>query len=268
MTEELNGAVAWNRTYPMAEGEQSFWQIGPLQLWACRLPGELRIAYRQEDDARQERLLIEVPSDRSEPDAGAKLRRFSFQQPPGSIELVPALADRPLVVGLDDRLLVPPQQETTLFISTPLWVRVVAGGAATGLLDQPIQRPSDTWFGPSTMTGELCYATRTNARLHLENLPLRPGCAVSVVQVRNQAKTDLELEKLRLPALEMSTYVTGSGYFWTENVTLERHEDGDNASVRLGKGPPWQAPDATLAAGPRSASSGGLLTRAFGGLLR
>lgn len=268
MTEELTRAIVWNRSYPIADGKPSFWQIGPLQLWSCRLTGELRLASNREEDSIDETLIIEVPSDRCEPPEGAKVRRISFQQPPDSLELVPALADRPLVVGAEDLLIIPPQEETTLFVSTPLWVRVVAGGASAALLDQPTHRPSDTWFGPSTMTGELCYATRTCMQMNLEKLPARPGRAISVVQVKNQAKSDLKLEKLRLPALEMSTYVTEDGHFWTDSVTLERQEDGESATARLSKGPPWQAPYAKLAAEPRSASSGGLLTRAFGSLLR
>jgi hypothetical protein len=268
MTEELTRAITWNRSYPIAAGEPSFWQIGPLQLWACRLPGELRLASKQGEDSLDETLIIEVPSDHCEPPEGAKVRRIGFQQPPDTLELVPALADRPVVVSCEDPLIVPPEEETTLFISTPLWLMVIPGGSSAALLDQSTHRPSDTWFGPTTMTGELCYATRTCLRIKLENLPARPGRAISVVQVKNQARTDLKLEKLRLPALEMATYVTGDGHFWTDSVTLERQEDGESATARLSKGPPWQAPDAKLAAGPREASTGGLLTRAFGSLLR
>jgi hypothetical protein len=268
MTGELTEAVVWNLAYPIADGEPSFWQIGPLQLWACRLPGELRLASKRGEDSLDETLIIEVPSDIYEPPEGAKVRRISFQQPPDTLELAPALADRPVVVSCEDPLIVPPAEETTLFISMPLWVRVTHGGSSATLLDLPTHRPSDTWFGPTTMTGELCYATRTCVRLNLESLPARPGRSISVVQVKNQARTELKLDKLRLPALEMSIYVTDNGRFWTDSVTLERQEDGENAAARLSKGPPWQAPDARLAAGPRSASSGGLLTRTFGSLLR
>jgi hypothetical protein len=268
MTEELTEDAVWNRSYAIAEGEPGFWQIGPLQLWACRLPGELRLASKRGEDSLDETLIIEVPSERSEPPEGAKLRRISFQQPPDTLEVVPALADRPVVVSCEETLIVPPGEETTLFISTPLWVKVIPGGSSAALLEQPTHRPSDTWFGPTTMTGELCYATRTCLRINLDKLPARPGRTISVVQVKNQARTDLKLEKLRLPATEMSIYVTEEGHFWTDSVILERQEDGERAAARLSKGPPWQAPYAKLAAGPRSASSGGLLTRAFGGLMR
>jgi hypothetical protein len=120
LTEELTRAITWNRGYPTAVGEPSFWQIGPLQLWACRFPGELRLASKQGVDSLDETLIIEVPSDRCEPPEGAKVRRISFQQPPDTLELVPALADRPVVVSCEDTLIVPPEEETTLFISTPL----------------------------------------------------------------------------------------------------------------------------------------------------
>ncbi len=136
------------------------------------------------------------------------------------------------------------------------------------LLDVPTHRPSDSWFGPSTMEGELCYGSRTNARLNLENLPVRPHRAISVVRVKNGSTKDLNIEKLKLPTPQMSVFVTAEGHYWTEGVTLERREDDEPAAVRFDQGPPQEASDATLASAPRSPSQRGLLTRAFAGILQ
>jgi hypothetical protein len=82
---------------------------------------------------------------------------------------------------------------------------VIPGVSSAAIFDQPTHRPSDTWFGPTTMTGELCYAIRTSVRLNLENLPARPGRAISVVQVKNQSRTDLKVEKPRVPSDRVGT---------------------------------------------------------------
>ena len=72
----------------------------------------------------------------------------------------------------------------------------------------------------------------------------------------------------RLPAAQMSVYATAMGHLWTEGVTLERREENLPAMVRLGQGPPEEAPDAILAAGPRLQLQRSVLTWAFASVLR
>ena len=267
MNETPTPAISWAGEYRLAAGDCASWQIGPFKLWASMLSSEIRLAFDRGSDPLDSTLVVSASNATSEPPEGSKVRRFGFSQPPGSIELVPCLADRPIVVSPGDPLILPPHEQTTLFISTPLWVMVMAGKGTSPLLDQPTHRVTDTWFGPSTMEGELCYATRTNARMNLENLPVRPHRVISTVEIRNEAKSDLSIEKLRIPAQQMSVYATGAGHFWTESVTLDRKEEGETAAVRLGKGPPQQAPAANPVGGPRTQLPRGVLTRAFAGLL-
>jgi len=56
-------------------------------------------------------------------------------------------------------------------------------------------------------------------------------------------------------------FITAKGDYWTDGLTLECHEDDAPAAVRFGQGPPNEAPDATLAAEPRSPSQRRVLTR-------
>jgi hypothetical protein len=232
------------------------------------LSSEIRLAFDRGGDPLDNTLVVNPSDAKPDPPEGSKVRRFGFGNPPKSIELVPCLADRPIVVSPEDPLILPPREHITLFISTPLWVKVVAGKGDVPLLDQPTHRPTDTWFGPSTMEGELCYATRTSARMNLENIPIRPHRAISTVEIKNEAKSDLSIEKLRIPAQQMSVYATSDGHFWTETVTLDRQDEGETAAVRLGKGPPHQAPAARPVGEPRTKLPRGVLTRAFSGLLR
>jgi len=268
MIEKLTSPARWNRRFALSERDRRFWQIGPFQLWATAYPFELRLAVAQGDDPLETTLAVGSPGRGREISEKASVRRFAFRQSIDSIELVPALADRPIVVSPEEPLMLPPDEEVTVLVSTPLWVKVIAGAAASVLLDVPTHRPSDSWFGPSTMEGELCYGSRTNARLNLENIPVRPHRAISVVRVRNGSTKDLHIEKLKLPTPQMSVFVTAKGRYWTEGVTLERREDDEPAAVRFGQGPPDEASDATLAAEPRSPSQRGMLTRAFAGILR
>ena len=268
MTKKPTSSSGWNRSFELTENHRRFWQIGPFQLWAAALPSELRLAFARGEDPLETTLAFEGPGQCRDVREGAEVRRFGFRHPPSSLELVPALADRPVVVNPEEPLMLPPDEEITVFVSTPMWIRVVAGDAASVLLDVPTHRPSDSWFGPSTIEGELCFASRTTARMNLENLPVRPHRAISVVRVKNGSAADLNIEKMKLPTPQMSVFVTAKGRYWTEGVTLERHGENEPAAVRFDQGPPDEAPDATLAAAPRSPSQRGLLTRAFAGILQ
>jgi hypothetical protein len=81
-------------------------------------------------------------------------------------------------------LYVPPAEIATIFVRSPLWLRIEVGDALIALQEVPMLRPSDTWFGPTTMEGELCYASQTYARLNLEKLPIGPHHAGTQVTIQ------------------------------------------------------------------------------------
>jgi hypothetical protein len=115
----------------------------------------------------------------------------------------------------------------------------------------------------------MCYASRTRATQHLENVTRLPHRAISVVKIRNRAATRLEFERIMLPVMNLSLYADATGYLWTEAVTLERDEDGDFADMRLGRGAPDEAGGkAALVSGPRRRHEKGLSLRMFGSLLK
>jgi hypothetical protein len=126
-----------------------------------------------------------------------------------------------------------------------------------------VQRLSDTWFGPSTREGELCYAARTHARNHLEQVPRRPHRAVTPVKVRNEAATLLPIEKLSLPVPMLSVYGDPQGGLWSEEVHLTRAADSDMASLRVVPGRPTFVTTADRLSGPRTEPGRGGLVRAF-----
>jgi hypothetical protein len=117
------------------------------------------------------------------------------------------------------------------------------------------------------MTGELCYASRTNARLHLANLPPRPHRATTRVTLRNGADSELVLERLALPVPHLSLHAGAEARLWTPSVTVERDRDGGLAEVRLEATPPAEAGASELVAPAREADSRNVLVRALEALL-
>ena len=131
-----------------------------------------------------------------------------------------------------------------------------------------IVRPSDTWFGPSTRVGELCYASRTSGRLAIEDVPLRAERAVTAVTIRNSIPAVLPILKLSLLAPQLALYVDSGGMLWTEDVTLDNREQDDLAELIIDQRPPASADKPVLVNSARQKDGSGGLFRAFGAIFR
>jgi hypothetical protein len=242
------------------------WQLGAFELWAQRCAEEWKVAFVRGDNPLDDRMDVAVPASAEPPDDSTSYR-FGYKKTRPHLRLVPICADRPVVIRTATPFFVPAGQDVTLFVTTSLWIQIYARDPQTPLVDEPMYRPSDTWFGPSPREGELCYSGRTSGRFHLENLAIRPHRAVTEIRVRNKTSALLPVEKIRLPLPNLSVFASSSGMLWTEVVTLERVNDADLAEIRIGKGSPDAAEDAKRVSPPRIATRERTLARTFGGIL-
>lgn len=259
--------VRWWQETELPEDSAGFWQIGPLAFWLQRSVGEWRFVGEYREDAPEDVLLHRLPATRPMPAAGDLQRRLGFRRTSGRVRLLPALPDRAVVVQPATPFALPAGEETTLYISTPLWLRVAVGDPPQEFVELPTRPLSDTWFGPDTRVGELCYAASTSARLRREALPMRPCRALTELRLRNQAAGALDVQKVQLPMPTMALYMSADGALWTEPVTLVRRDDGELAALELGRGAPAHLAQPRRLAEPRRQPEKGLLLRAFGGLI-
>ena len=226
-------------------GELRRWRVGPTTVWAERLQQEWRIWRHQGDDFLAAALEVAASADRDEIPGSATPHRFSFHESVASLSVLPLLADRPMIVKPESPFFVPSGQTVTLYVSTPTWIVLQFGSPPQRMLEFPSFRPSDTWFGPSTREGELCYASRTAGRLTLDEIPVRPHRAVTPMRIRNRAADPLLLERVKVPVMYLSLFEgiepDGDIHLWTEAVTLDRGTSGDLADVQLGKSAPPEA---------------------------
>ena len=242
------------------------WRIGPLTLLVRNIADEWQIAYERADEMHENTLACEITETDLSPDTLANNSRYFIRDHSGILHLKPRLADRPIVSRPWQPFHLTAGEEVTLYVSSPLWIELAVGEKAEKLVEVAIQRPSDTWFGPSTREGELCYASRTSCRLDLAEVPWRPHRAITPVLIRNQADSLLSLERLSLPVPFLPVYSTVNGNLWTPTVILVREEDGDMAALKIEKHAPAEAGQATLVDEPRSRVSTGTLFRAFNAL--
>lgn len=241
-------AQHWWGTHELEPGQTGRWQIGSGSLWLQRGHDELKVAALQGTDGLAETLDIQCPGASPSPPEDHALARYVVLGSPKDVRLDPKLSDRAVVARPEFPFLVPSGATGRVFLSTPIWVGIHCGA---WLCEHPLFRPSDTWFGPSTMSGSLCYASRSNLRRELSSVPVRPHRAITAVTIRNSHPEPLELLRLRLPVPNLSLFVDSAGSFWTEDLVLEHTAERDVARVGIGQGPPAGRIDARLVTGPR-----------------
>ena len=258
----------WWGSFSLGDDGAAHFGLGPLRLWVQRRSGEWRICCRTERDHGTSDVLVEVPAAFPAPEIDVETYRFATPERGGSLHLRPRMADRAVVSRPDPPVYVSEGARAVLYVSTPVWVELRAGDPPFDLLDLPTGRPSDTWFGPNTREGELCYASRTRARMSLESLDTHRTRAFTKLVIKNTTGEKILLDRLSLPARDLSLFADSDGYLWTETVTVEPTDDRQLARVRFSEAPPEEAPGSTLVSGPRDEHESNVFMRALGALVR
>ena len=244
-------------------GTTTRWQIGPLILWIQRLPGEWRVYRTRLEDPLDGTVELEERASGEAIPAAASIERFAFQGDSPLLELAARLPDRPIVSRPRNPFHVPPGEDLVFFVDSPLWVGLSTMNPRRWLFEMPVFRPSDTWFGPSTNEGELCYASRTAGTLQLSDTPIRPHRCLTAVTIRNRASDELLLDRLKLPVASLALYVGEDRRIWTQDVSLERHERGDRAQLSIRRSEPALALDPRPLSPARKAESDNVVARVF-----
>ena len=261
----------WWGEFTLATDQAGHWTIGPCKLWIHRSENEWRLVEDRSSDPMEARSDYVVPiapeewEEITNPDAPTgSLTRFGFQRTNESLTLHPVLGDRPFVVRPEEPIVVGPKERLTMYVSTPIWVRVTFGAGTPLEHDIPVYRPSDTWFGPNTRDGEVCYATRTTGRMRLENLPLRMHRAVTPVLILNQASDTLPIERIQIPVQYLGLFESpGDHFLWTQSIRMHRKEGAEGAEVRIEEGAPKDARRSERITPPREEVKEGLAVSTF-----
>jgi hypothetical protein len=252
--------------HEIAEGLR--FRIGPCHLVVIRGDESWQVAVRYEEDLLDTTVngpiaIAELPEE-----PGFEVVRYGVANRATALTLEPALPDRPVVARPEHDVCLLPRTRGDFYVGVVLWARVSAGD---GLLTElPLQRPPLTWFGPSTMEGELCYASPTALRTKVSDMRLLPHRAVVPVSIDNRGAESVWLHRLRIPAPNLMLYAGQHGRLWTERVTLvrERGSTGDISEVRIAKGSPQELGSDVLVAAEARIEPGGELAAMLGSMFR
>ena len=228
-------------------------ELGDLSLLITRLKHEWQLHYQW--SRRGNSGAFSCAYQEGEPEFEGSLDRIAMESMTTALTLRPALADRPVVVRPYSAMTIPGRNKITLYVSTPLWLIVEF---SPGLRKElPLQQLSDTWMGPVTGQGELCYGSHTHARLDRELLLKRPFRALSPITIHNKNVDSLTLERLSIPAPFLSLYEIG-GQLVTEPVTIAMDSEKHQGVVEIGP-----MTDTPLVAPPRMRADRGILVSAW-----
>lgn len=237
----------WWGDFPFQLGQTRLWHIAGSELTVTRLEQEWQFRLIRPPLASEDNHLWRL-DDHAQvlDDATASLQRHIFRNTSTQLEVRPALADRPVVIQPVSPVLVPPGEEALLFVSTPVWLVFQVPGQKAPLLDLPAVRPKDTWFGPNTASGDLCYATKVFGRISLDELTPRPFRAVTPVRIRNESDQPMPLDKLAIPMPYLPLYANDSGRLWTPLLAVTRESGRAPTRTRVERQAPSMAGAATL----------------------
>lgn len=226
----------WWGTYQVEEGQSRFWRIGNLIVCVDRVTNEWHIASCQVGSVTDNPDSID--DNFSIPTEKLNFKTFTFHTQ-ADIELKPVLANLPLSSKLEHPLHIPGGEDILLYVSSPVWVRVETGKGHTILDEFPTLDLSDTWFGPNTREGELCYAGHTQCSPHLKDIPSGPDRITTPMLIKNHARDTLVLSSVIVPLEYLSVYCDDANFLWTEQLYVYREEDDDPATeVEVAKGAP------------------------------
>lgn len=250
----------WWGQFEIESGKTARWRIGPLDLRVARASEEWVVSWSSGGDPKDTTVEVNAPGD-TEEDPARTVNRFAMRQTGDRIGLKPRTADRPVVIKPETPVFVPTGQSVTLYVGSPVWVVIAADG--TELLEIPAHRPTDTWAGPNTREGSLCYGGRTLARRRWEDCTVRPHRAITIVEVRNHATDALLIEQLQLPAPMLGLFAGSGGALFTESVVLERDDDGSLARLKIGDAVAPDGSELQRVAEPRETVRGNVVFQTF-----
>lgn len=210
----------WWGDFNLVDEQLHQWSTGPRQFVMQKSQRELVIwdlgSSTESHDAVTHQLIQEHSID------DAKAIRIILPEDDSNIMIEPSVADRTMVVKPSRPLTLLSEQEVDVFIGTPLWFTVMHKKLDLPLIDQPLFRPSDTWFGNNTMEGAMCYARLSEAKSSSSDLLGLPTRAYTRLTLKNQQPLPIKVERLAVPMPELSVYVDDKGMFWTDSVLVSQ----------------------------------------------
>ncbi|WP_438970634.1 hypothetical protein [Methylophaga sp.] len=217
----------WWGTIDFSEGDQRFLRCADLCLQLHSQPNQWWLGYELQTAVNQFEPENELYAEEQETKPLENQQRFVFAELPNKFIVQPALADRPVVCRPLVTVTLLPFQEVSLFVCLPLWVQLFAVDEKKPLVDIATARVCDSWFGPNTREGVISYGSQVTEQLDVKPIVNNKSRAAIEVRIQNQSDHILTLDKISVPAPNLTLYADNQGQFWTPRITLVRRDNED-----------------------------------------
>jgi hypothetical protein len=180
-----------------------------------------------------------------------------------SLELMPVLPDRPLVIRPEYQVSIFPGETAHFFISVPVWYRftAVSGRKRMNIIDIPSNVLSNTWFGDKS-AGELCYSLDVPFACTPDKLELGSTTVICTLAVRNSSEERLMFERLCVHVENLSIFVDDDT-LWTSEIKVLFKGVDQISQIDIQDRSPKNVPAARKLTGPREISNKSILHRSF-----
>lgn len=189
--------------------------------------------------------------------------RFLEKSTSSQLKIMPLLADRTVVARPSSPLTILAGEKIQLYVSTPIWFYAETSPGSKCLLDIPFWRPSDSWFGASTIDGQLCYAKYTSAKTQLDELNLHSHRATTPITVINSHNKSLTINRINVPVNYLNLYSDQQNQLWSSRISIERENDSDDVELIIDKSSSEHINPLTFISKPRLSSEHGKLVRSI-----
>lgn len=216
LMKEKNFKNIWNPIKLSAEQKLRF-QFGPLDVHIKRCADEFNIGWMY-DRVSETRLTLDTDPGLSSDNidwhrwiGGAAFDQIIFK---------PIMPDRPIVVRPEMAVSLLPKEKAMFFVGVPSFISVCAGTGEKQLCEIPTNILTNTWFGETTVAGELCYGLKTTAKRDDKKLLNHPFRIICPIRIINASKEILNIESLCLPVKHLGVYM-GESRLWGNEETVE-----------------------------------------------
>ncbi len=161
-------------------------------------------------------------------------QRYLYTENSGTLEIMPKLPDRNLVTKPINPLILRPRQKTSLFVGTPVWFSIREKKEKNPFFEVPLRKLSDTWFGPSSVKGEVCYASKTHAVTSPEGLKHKSFRAIVPITIENKSQSEsIKFEKINVPVTLLTLYCDENDRFWSSPIYLAKDDGSTEIQIKL-----------------------------------
>ena len=180
-----------------------------------------------------------------------------------SLNVLPALPDRPVVVKPMSVFNLLPNMSINLFIHIPLWIQFYQSTTKNEslLIEFPGNELSSTWFG-NTDNGVLSYTNPKEVFTSLETGKLHPYEAICPVKITNKYSEMLRFQRLLINVEFLSLY-SDKEILYTSEIKVIFKGENTVADIQYAQSAPSFVENAQHLSKPRNPEKKSVLRKSF-----